>query len=267
MSDVQGKIIRSPSYPAVPLGDAISAIRKIESKYRSAPIDRVDAARLMGFSSLSGPANQALAALASYGLVERAGKGEIRVTLRAKAILHPNSDREKKEHLIAAGCEPQLYRELRERFADVSSPPEEGVVSYLNRQGFNQNSIRSAAKAFLSTISYLEEAGATESHSGEVILDRESASDGGSRNLVRHHEGQADPSPVTYELAPARSGVQLMSGERIVFVEESSPAQYLKLVATGDLNLDMLEALEDYVKRQKRRILKNKSISEGDNNE
>ncbi len=46
-----------------------------------------------------------------------------------------------------------------------------------------------------------------------------------------------------------------MSGERIVFVEESGPAQYLKLIANGELDETMLEALEDYIKRQKKRLL------------
>jgi glucose/arabinose dehydrogenase len=45
-----------------------------------------------------------------------------------------------------------------------------------------------------------------------------------------------------------------MDGERIVFTEESNPHNYLKLVASGDVDEMMLEALEDYVKRQKRRL-------------
>ncbi len=43
-------------------------------------------------------------------------------------------------------------------------PPEDGVVMYLNRKGFNQSAIRPAAKAYLQTLLYLEESGATESH-------------------------------------------------------------------------------------------------------
>jgi hypothetical protein len=45
-----------------------------------------------------------------------------------------------------------------------------------------------------------------------------------------------------------------MDGERIVFTEESNPHNYLKLVASGGVDEMMLEALEDYVKRQKRRL-------------
>lgn len=157
------KPIRSPSYPVSSLNEAITQVRKIEQLYRSSPVDRVVAAKLIGYSSLSGPANKALAALAQFGLVERAGKGEMRVTSRAQAILHPNNDQEQREELLAAAIEPQLFRELQERFPDMI-PPEDGVVTYLNRQGFNKSAIRPAAKAYLQTLRFLEEAGVSESH-------------------------------------------------------------------------------------------------------
>jgi hypothetical protein len=126
-------------------------------------VDRGAAAKLIGYSSLSGPANQALATLALYGLVERAGKGEMRVTARAQAILHPNSDEEKRRSLREAAFEPSLFRELRERWPNIT-PPEDGVMTYLNRQGFNQSAIKPAARAYLQTLSYLEETDASESH-------------------------------------------------------------------------------------------------------
>lgn len=45
-----------------------------------------------------------------------------------------------------------------------------------------------------------------------------------------------------------------MAGERVVFTEETNPQQYLKLVASGEVDESLLEALEDYVKRQKKRL-------------
>jgi hypothetical protein len=48
--------------------------------------------------------------------------------------------------------------------------------------------------------------------------------------------------------------VKLMDGERVVFTEESNPQNYLKLVASGEVDETMLEALEGYVKRQKKRL-------------
>lgn len=174
MNAAISKLVRSPSYPSLSLKDAIAAVRRIEARYRSSPVDRTDAAKLIGYAALSGPANQALASLASYGLVDRAGKGLMRVTPRAVAILHPNNEAEFKEGLRAAALEPQLFQELQERFQDVDVPPEEGVVSYLNRQGFNQSAIRPAARAFLETARYLQEAGVSESHGPKDPADQNS---------------------------------------------------------------------------------------------
>ena len=179
MSAPAPKPVRSPSYPSMSLRDAVIAVRKIESLYRSAPVDRTEAAKLIGYGALSGPANQALSSLASYGLVDRAGKGMIRVTPRAKAILHPSSDVELKKSLREAGAEPQLFQQILEHFAGVDSPPESGVVSYLNRQGFNQSAVKPAVKAFLQTIYYLEEAGVSESHGPAVAPEPVSAPSNG----------------------------------------------------------------------------------------
>ncbi len=175
--------VRSPAYPNTPLAEAVAAVRKIEAQYRNAPVDRVDGAKILGYSGLSGPANQALSSLAHYGLVERAGKGHMRVTERARAILHPVSESEKWENLRQAAMEPDLFRELQERFPNMT-PPEDGVVTYLNRQGFNQTAIRPAAKAFLQTMAFLEETGASESHGKGDGDGAESASSQGDGRAI-----------------------------------------------------------------------------------
>lgn len=45
-----------------------------------------------------------------------------------------------------------------------------------------------------------------------------------------------------------------MEGERIVFTEEGRPDQYLKLIAAGEVDETLLDALTDYVKRQRKRL-------------
>ncbi len=175
MSDATAKAIRSPSYPSMSLRDALHAIGKIESVYRSIPIDRETAAKLIGYSSLSGPAAKALAALAAYGLFDRAGKGEARVTPRAIAILHAGNEDERRMHLLEAASEPPLFSELRDRFSGIAIPPESGVITYLNRQGFNPNAVRPAANAFLETMRFVEELKANESHGSKVTDDIESS--------------------------------------------------------------------------------------------
>ena len=143
-----------------------SGVAKIEKVYRQSQVDREVAAKLIGYSGLSGPASKALAALASYGLVERAGKGEMRVTSRARAILYPDNLQERRQNLIAAAFEPKLFQELRGRFPDMIQP-EDGIITYLHRQGFNQSAIRPAMKAYRDTLLLLEQEGASDSHGNE----------------------------------------------------------------------------------------------------
>lgn len=168
--------IRSPGYPSLSLQKAIDEVRKIDSNYRSSPVDREDAAKLIGFKSLSGPAAKALAALASFGLVERAGKGEMRVTDLARQIIHPQDDDEKRRAIASAAMEPQLFRALNERFPDVV-PPEDGVRTYLNREGFNPVAVVPAAKAFLETKRYLEDWGAYETQDSTDDVDADNERD------------------------------------------------------------------------------------------
>lgn len=166
--------VRSPSYPNAPLGEAIAQVAKIEKLYRQSPVDREVAAKLIGYSGLSGPASKALAALASYGLVERAGKGEMRVTGRARAILHPDNLQERRQGLLAAAFEPSLFQELRGRWPDMI-PPEDGIITYLHRQGFNQSAIRPAMKAYRDTLLFLEQEGASDSHGNEPSADADTS--------------------------------------------------------------------------------------------
>ena len=159
-----GKPIRSPAYPSMSLEDAVAAVKKIEAQYRGSPVDREDGAKLLGYSGGTGPANKALAALASYGLVERAGKGMMRVTSRARSIIHPDSDENRDRELVQAALEPKLFKELRERFEDIDVPPMDGVVTYLNREGFNPTAVGPAAKAFINTMQFIQSRRESESH-------------------------------------------------------------------------------------------------------
>lgn len=161
------KPIRSPSYPSLSLEDAIEAVGKIESQYRGSAVDREDGAKLLGYSGLSGPANKTLAALASFGLVERAGKGMMRVTSRARSILHPASEAEKARELREAALEPKLFRDIKDRFEDIKVPPMDGVVTHLNREGFNPSAVGPAAKAFVTTMQFIDSLGETEDHDPE----------------------------------------------------------------------------------------------------
>ena len=193
MSNQETKRLRSPAYPSMSLEEAVDAIAKIEKVYRTTPVDRSEAAKLIGYSGLSGPAAKALAALASYGLLERAGKGEARVSDRAKAILYAESDEDRREGLKAAALEPPLFRDLRDRFEaaiDDGMLPESGVIRYLERENFNPSAVRPAARAFLGTMTYLASTGGNDSHGAESSDGGESSAAGSEAGSVTYGGAQ-----------------------------------------------------------------------------
>ena len=232
MSSETSKPVRSPPYPSLSLRDAVEATGKIEREYRTASVDRTEAAKLIGFSALSGPANKALSGLSSYGLTQRAAKGEIRVTERARAILHASDNEERVRCLQEAALEPQLFRDLQERFPGIK-PPREGVLVYLNRQGFNQNVINRATKAFLDTMSYIEEEGASDSHGSTRDGVQESdASSGGDNN------GDSPPPPPREQRR-----IDLMENERVLADGILSKTATFRVVVSGTIGAKEIERL------------------------
>lgn len=169
--------IKSPSYPSTSLEDAVIGIRAIEVEYRGTPVDREEAAKILGYSGLNGAANKALSALSGYGLVERAGKGMMRVTPLAQNILHGLTDTEKNEALREAANFPPLFQKIREHFSGVNLPPVGGVENLLNRFGFNKNAVSPAAKAFLETMRLVAELEESESDSLEEESEVEVSQD------------------------------------------------------------------------------------------
>ena len=266
-------IIRSPSYPSIALDAAVIAAGKIEARYRSAAVDRKNAAKLIGFSALSGPANKALAALAAYGLLERAGKGDTRVTDRARAILHPRSPDERRENLIDAATAPPLFQNLRERYPDIPVPPEDGVLTYLNRQNFNPNYVRQASKAFIRTAEFLQEQGVSDSHAKEPSDDGKLPSagqDDGAHGGVRIGDVVQWDSAGVYQLSyPCR--VRAISDDgKWAFVEGSEtgiPMNEVKVeqrpeaqVTPPKLALSEAPVLREEIEWLRSRVGKNTSV-------
>ena len=159
--------VRSPSYPSIPLREAILRAKELFEKERFNPISREAAAKLLGYSGLTGGSNTLLADLAAYGLIERVGKGEIRVSGLVAQILHPQDDDEYAAGLAQAALSPKLFSTLRERFPD-NLPSDDNLEGVLVRMGFSAKGTRPAKKSFLETFTYLEEEGVSESHRDSV---------------------------------------------------------------------------------------------------
>ena len=186
-----------------------------------------------------------LAGLIQFGLIEKAGKGGVRVSRTTVEILHGLTDEIKKSALLKAGTSPALYQDIVDRFPD-GMPPENALRSYLIQRDFGDVAIGPAVSSFLETYRMLEDAKVFNSHGREDETDAESELQG--------EDGGKELPPTPPPPPAQRGGYQVMEGERVVFSEEIGTASYLKLVANGEMNGDLLDALEDFIRRQKKRI-------------
>jgi hypothetical protein len=124
---------RSPRYPNADLEDAVLQISKVFSSDRRNPIDRLVAAKHMGYSSLNGSADKALAALMQYGLLEKVAKGEVCVSQVAVDILHPEAKNDRSDAISRAAYSPRVFAAIRERFPDGHFS-DESLKSFLIRE-------------------------------------------------------------------------------------------------------------------------------------
>ena len=84
--------------------------------------------------------------------------------------------------------------------------------------------------------------------------DRPEGGSGGSR------DGDGDPEPASPSSKGAGEAARgSRAGERVVLTEEADEGRSFKLIASGDIDADMLEALEDFIKRQRRRLARRTS--------
>ena len=146
---------RSPSYPTLTLEQAIEMVGKLHKASRTNVISRETAARDMGYSGLTGRSLTVIASLAQYGLVEKAGKGDIKVTRRAVEILHPVEEAHRAEAIIEASLAPGLFRTLHERFPE-GVPSANALRSFMVQSDFNDVAIGPAIAAFLETNAFAE---------------------------------------------------------------------------------------------------------------
>lgn len=149
-----GAKMRSPNYPAMGLSQAVTLLGKLYQAEKRTPVGHETAATALGFKSLSGPARVAIAALRQYGLVDKAGKGAIRVSDLGVRVLHGNPE-DKRAALQQAGTHPPLYKELARDHADAS---ENAIASYLiTKKEFHPDGARRAAKSFRATVKLAKE--------------------------------------------------------------------------------------------------------------
>jgi hypothetical protein len=227
---------RSPNYPNFDLAGALRLAEKIYSEDGRNKVSRAALAAHLGHESLSGPALGKIGALRAYGLVEGGGGEELRISEDAIAALRaPEGSADRTAALLRLSMRPALFQAIKKDHSDRPSKPI--LIFWLIKQGFASSAARIAADSYLKTMALVDSLGG--SYDGS--LDDDSGS----------NKPLPPPPP-----PPPETGrqVKIMEGERVVFTEESDPQRYIKLVAAGDIDESLLDALTDYVKRQRKRL-------------
>lgn len=167
--------IRSPGYPSSPLSEMLELVEKIFNVSRQNVIDREAAVRDIGYKGLTGQSTKMLANMAHFNLIEKAGKGGLRVSDVAIKILHPKNPAEKAAALEEAAYSPELFNEIRQQWPD-GFVSENALRGHLLRSGFSTAAIQPAISSYLETYSFLQQALATESYRNPPVVVPESAS-------------------------------------------------------------------------------------------
>jgi hypothetical protein len=195
--------MRSPSYPSVPLSQAIDLAGKIHRTCRTNVITRENAVQEMGYSGLTGRSMKVLSALLQFGLLEKTGKGDVKVTQRSVEILHGIDESDRDEAILEAAYAPQLFRDIHERFPE-GVPSESVIRSYLIQQDFVDVAIGPAIKAFMETYRTVQHMRDDEQHV-ETFVDVNDATGQKQDAVVQ----KAVPLPATPVILPISTSADL----------------------------------------------------------
>lgn len=142
---------RSPNYPQISLPEAIQQIEKIQKKEgRNAATDEV-LVKLMGYGGLNGSSMAVLSGVRKYGLLEKVGEKESKVSPLAMSILFPHDQAEKAEAIREAAGKPTLFAEISEKWPQ-QPPSDENLTAYLVRNGFSQSTVGNVIRCYRETM-------------------------------------------------------------------------------------------------------------------
>jgi hypothetical protein len=234
------KRIRSPNYPALSLGDALNKVSLLYKNLHNHPGPREVIAKGMGYASLNGSSMTAISALHKYGLLEGRGD-EIRVSNRAMRIMHPESEEERSIATKEAASEPDLFRELDDRFPGAV-PNEELLRNYLLRRNFAPSAVSQVILSYRETKELV--GGESDGYDSSIPTIE------GSTDM----HSQATDSQASALPGGAKNTPQLQRDERSIGRYDFEDGGYIRISVGGSTSteeaLDMAETIIDLKRKE-----------------
>ncbi len=145
---------RSPSAPTMPLEEALERAIKVYKREQRHPAPTDVVAQDIGYKSASnGAALSAIAALRSYGLLERMGPGKLAVADDVQSFHYAPDQTLKQELLIKWLKSPVVFSFLLDKY-ERSLPSDSTIRFDLIQEGFKPGSAESVLKSFKESVEF-----------------------------------------------------------------------------------------------------------------
>lgn len=178
------KRLRSPSYPAIGLPEAIQRIQQIFDRENFHAADGDTLAKAIGYSGSNGASDVVLSALKKYGLLEKSGQGAYKLSAIAKDIItHQPGDPEYVKAVTEAAFTPLLFDELCSEFGIAPPPSDNNLRTKLLKREFNPKVVGDVIRAYRETIELVAQQ-APQYNGGDSSLDKgERNQEGASKKM------------------------------------------------------------------------------------
>jgi hypothetical protein len=246
-----GQRDRSPAYPNITLKAALDRLTEFDTHFKRSPARAEKVGDAWGIKGKA-YVDRTAAALRYFGFLEYQGSGKDRqiiVSDEGRKYLRAQQEETKREVVKAAALRPKQIAKFWSNWGTGRPADAACIDELVFKNSFSDKGAKEFLRIYDATISYagLVESDKVDLKQGEISEEEDTGED--------QITAEFRPKPPANSPSTSPQGkVKLMDGERIVFTEESNPQSYLKLIASGDVDETMLEALEDYVKRQKKRL-------------
>ncbi len=233
---------RSPAYPAISLRRALERARQFYAVQKQHPAPVAAALEVWEFGAKSSGGLQAISALKQYGLMSETEVGasrQVQLTDTALRIIQderePSPERE--AAIRKAALLPKIYAEMWSKWG-AGLVVDATIKFFLVREKkYNDASVADLIAGYKDTIKFAKLAESDKTVEGD-----------GDNGDGKDDIPPAPPTP------PAPKEKPIMEGERIVFTHEIEPAHGVRILASGNVDDAMLDALDVYVELQRKRL-------------
>jgi hypothetical protein len=237
-------------FPFINLEKAVGRAQELfNADERGREMSVAGAFTIWDYSEKSSGGFQTIAALKAYGLITTTGTGKIGLSESALRYFRHEDEGEKKKLLSKFALTPPLIATLWKSWH--ATPPADTLArSHLKAdRHLNDQAARTLLTIYKDNIAFADIKGDDIVDAPNEEEDGGSQDDAAQRANANQQRSHRPPPPPSHNQTE-----KVMAGERIVFTEEGKPSQYLKLIASGEVDDGLLEALEDFVKRQRKRL-------------